>query len=57
MKNGLNNTFNSNITKLLLGKHGYHDRQQQEGTQVQVIINRGHVKLKSGDDTIAIEDS
>ena len=57
LKNGLNNKFNSNITKLVLGKHGYHDRPQQEGTQVQVIINRGGVVLKSGNDTLAIEDA
>ena len=57
LKNGLNNKFNSNITKLVLGKHGYHDRPQQEGTQVQVIINRGGVVLKSGNDTLAIDDS
>ena len=56
LKNGLNNKFNSNITKLVLGKHGYHDRPQQEGTQVQVIINRGGVVLKSGNETLAIED-
>lgn len=57
LKNGLNNQFNSNITKLVLGKHGYHDRQQQTDTQVQVIINRGGVVLKSGNDTLAIENS
>ena len=57
LDNGLDGTFNSTITKLVLGKHGYHDRAQQEGTQVQVIINRGGVVLKSGDDTLAIEDA
>jgi len=57
LKNGLNNQFNSNITKLVLGKHGYHDRAQQGDTQVQVIINRGGVVLKSGNDTLAIEDA
>jgi len=57
LKNGLNNKFNSNITKLVLGKHGYHDRPQQDGTQVQVIMNRGGVVLKFGNDTLAIEDS
>ena len=57
LKNGLNNQFNSNITKLVLGKHGYHDRPQQEGTQIQVIINRGGVVLKSGNDTLSIEDA
>jgi molybdopterin-guanine dinucleotide biosynthesis protein len=57
INNGLNGTFNSNIAKLVLGKHGYHDRPQQDGTQVQVIINRDRVVLKSGEDTLAIEDS
>ena len=57
LKNGLNNQFNSNITKLVLGKHGYQDRPQQSDTQVQVIINRGGVVLKSGNDTLAIEDT
>jgi hypothetical protein len=54
---GLNNEFNSNITKLVLVKHGYHDRAQQTDTQIQVIVNRGGVVLKSGNDTLAIEDS
>ena len=54
---GLTGKFNSAITKLVLGKHGYHDRPQQDGTQVQVIINREYVTLKSGNDTLAIEDS
>lgn len=26
---GLSNEFNSNITKLVLGKHGFHDKQDQ----------------------------
>ena len=40
LNNGLNSKFKSNITKLVLGKHGYHDRPQQTDTQVQVIVNR-----------------
>jgi len=27
---GLNNTFNSAITKLVLGKHGFHDKMDQD---------------------------
>ena len=27
---GLNNTFNSAITKLVLGKHGFHDKMEQD---------------------------
>ena len=29
---GLNNTFNSAITKLVLGKHGFHDKMDQDIT-------------------------
>ena len=32
INNGLNNTFNSAITKLVLGKHGYHDKMEQDIT-------------------------
>ena len=32
VNNGLNNTFNSAITKLVLGKHGYHDKMDQDIT-------------------------
>ena len=28
INNGLSGDFNSNITKLVLGKHGFHDRQE-----------------------------
>ena len=56
LDNGLTGKFNSAITKLVLGKHGYHDRAQQADTQVQVIINRGGVVLKSGNEALAIED-
>jgi len=57
LNNGLNGKFNSQIAKLVLCKHGYHDRAQETGTQVNVIINRGGVVLESGGDTLAIEDS
>ena len=30
IQNGLNNTFNAAITKLVLGKHGYHDSMKQD---------------------------
>lgn len=30
VNNGLNNTFNPTITKLLLNKHGYHDKQETD---------------------------
>lgn len=37
---GLSGDFNSNITKLVLGKHGYHERKElsgPEGKPMQVI--------------------
>lgn len=30
INNGLSNTFNSAITKLVLGKHGFHDKVDQD---------------------------
>ena len=30
INNGLSNTFNSAITKLVLGKHGFHDKMDQD---------------------------
>jgi hypothetical protein len=57
LNHGLDGTFNSTITKLVLGKHGYHDRPQQTDSQIQVNVNRGGVVLKSGNETLAIEDS
>lgn len=32
LSKGLTGDFNSNITKLVLGKHGYHDKQETELT-------------------------
>ena len=32
LNNGVNGTFNAQITKLVLGKHGYHDKQDTETT-------------------------
>ena len=35
---GLNGDFNSNIVKLMLGKHGYHDKQDVAATGFNVTI-------------------
>ena len=56
LDNGLTGKFNAAITKLVLGKHGYHDRPQQADTQVQIIINRDGVVLESRNDALSIED-
>lgn len=36
LNNGLNGTFNSTITKLVLGKHGYHDKVETESNAEQI---------------------
>lgn len=38
MNGGLKGTFNSNITKLALGKHGYHDKQDMHVKEFHVTI-------------------
>lgn len=36
---GLNGDFNSNICKLVLGKHGYHDKQELKDTTSRKLTN------------------
>jgi len=57
--NGLDGTFNASITKLCLSKHGYHDNPQanQAASGITVQVNRGSVVLKSGGQTLEIEDA
>lgn len=38
LNNGVNGTFNSQITKLVLGKHGYHDKQDTHVKEFNVNI-------------------
>lgn len=39
MNKGLTGEFNSNITKLALGKHGYHDKQEVDNkTSLTVVM-------------------
>ncbi|MCK5218084.1 hypothetical protein KAR10_01095 [bacterium] len=38
INSGLNGAFNSNITKLVLGKHGYHDKQDTHVKEFNVNI-------------------
>lgn len=38
INSGLNGSFNSNITKLVLGKHGYHDKQDTHVKEFNVNI-------------------
>ncbi len=43
MNKGLTGVFNSNITKLALGKHGYHDKQENDITSGGKPINEWHI--------------
>lgn len=38
INNGLNSKFNSNITKLVLGKHGYHEKLDTHVKEFNVTI-------------------
>jgi len=57
VNNGLDGTFNSAITKLVLSKHGYtdnpHNNQGDKG--ITVNVNRTGVVLKSGGQTLQID--
>ena len=56
LNNGLDGTFNSAITKLVLSKHGYTDNPQanQGSGGITVNVNRGGVVLEHGGQTLAI---
>ncbi len=55
---GISGEFNSNITKLVLGKHGYHDKQDQTLTgaegqplipgTIKIIHEWGHCQISKG---------
>ena len=47
LNNGLNNTFNSAITKLVLGKHGYHDSMKQDITSSDESMKPTVIQLVS----------
>ncbi len=38
LNNGLGGAFNAQITKLVLGKHGYHDKQELGGIEGEDLI-------------------
>jgi hypothetical protein len=42
---GLNNTFNSAITKLVLGKHGFHDKMDQDLTSSDKSMQPNVIRL------------
>jgi len=44
-KGGLSNTFNANITKLLLSKHGYSDKQEVDHTTGGEKISELKIKM------------
>ena len=56
--NGLNGTYNHNITKLMLSKHGYTDQQGNQGVSVNISSDRalcGAVTVSAGDKDVTIE--
>jgi len=56
LDNGLDSTWNSNITKLVLSKHGYteNNSNNQGNSGITVQVNRSGVVLKSGNQTLEV---
>lgn len=54
--NGLDGTYNSNITKMMLSKHGYTDSQDKQGLSVNVTINRGTTEIEVQGQTLEIDN-
>ena len=57
LDNGLDGTFNSAITKLVLSKHGYteNNSNNQGNGGITVQVNRSGVVLKSGNQTLEVQ--
>lgn len=55
-ENGLDGTYNSGITKLILSKHGYTDSDNKQGVSVNVTINRGSTEIEVKGQTLEIEN-
>ena len=55
LDNGLDGTWNSAITKLVLSKHGYTENAGNSGTSVNVTINRDTVQIETGGQTLDVE--
>ncbi len=56
LSGGLSSTFNSTITKLVLSKHGYHDKpdSSQGDTGITVNVNRGGVTVQAGGQSVTV---
>ena len=52
---GLGNKYNSGITKLILSKHGYTEKQDNQGVSVNVTINRGTTEVEVNGQTLTID--
>ncbi len=55
VNNGLDGTYNSGITKLILSKHGYSDNQPNQGVSISITVNRGVTEVVAGDKSVVIE--
>lgn len=53
--NGLDGTYNSNITKMMLSKHGYSDNDKNQGVTVNVVINDKPVTIEVQGETLEHE--
>lgn len=53
---GLESRYNSNITKMMLSKHGYTDSQDKQGVSVNVTINRGSTEIEVQGQTLEIDN-
>ena len=56
LSNGLDNTFNSTITKLVLSKHGYSDKPTDNTPTISITINRDSVDVSRGTSSITIDN-
>jgi len=56
INSGLSSKFNSNITKLLLSKHGYHDNQDKSPS-ITVNVSRDRVEIETQGQTLTLDST
>jgi hypothetical protein len=52
---GLDGVYNSGITKLILSKHGYSDRDDNQGLTLNIQVNRDTTTVEHKGQTIEVE--
>lgn len=57
LNGGLESRYNSSVTKLLLTKHGYSEKQDNQGVTVNIVLNDKPMSVDVTDNTLTIDST